>query len=81
LLLQLYVYTFIVARGVVVIPKSVTPARIKENFTTIALSEDEIAVLSGFAEKNGTKRFINPPWGMDLGFSDGFGASKASSGI
>ena len=74
-------FIILVARGVVVIPKSVTPARIKENFTTIALSEDEIAVLSGFAEKNGTKRFINPPWGMDLGFSDGFGASKASSGI
>lgn len=68
------------ARGVVVLPKSVTPSRIKGNFEIIDLSEDEVSALSTFAEKHGgPRRFINPAWGKDLGFGDGFGETKASS--
>ena len=70
----------VVARGVVVLPKSVTPSRIKENFDIIELSKDEVSTLSTFAEKSGGKRrLVNPPWGRDLGFGDGFGETKASS--
>jgi hypothetical protein len=59
----------------------VTPARIKENFTTVTLSLEEMAMLSSFSEKKGgTRRFINPPWGRNLGFDDGFGERKASAG-
>ena len=36
-------------------------------------------MLEKFAETHGgTKRFINPPWGRDLGEKDGFGATSAS---
>jgi glycerol 2-dehydrogenase (NADP+) len=72
--------TWIVARRIVVLPKSVTPSRIKENFEIIELSEDEVSALSTFAEKHGgTRRFVDPPWGKNLGFGDGFGETKASS--
>jgi len=72
--------TWIVARGIVVLPKSVTLSRIKENFEIIELCNDEVSTLSTFAEKSGgTHRFVNPPWGKNLGFEDGFGETKASS--
>jgi glycerol 2-dehydrogenase (NADP+) len=65
---------------VVVLPKSVTPSRIKQNFDVIDLSEDEISTLSTFVEKSGgPRRFINPAWGKNLGFDDGFGEKRASS--
>jgi len=73
------VLTWVVARGIVVLPKSVTSSRIKENFEIIELSKDEVSTLSMFPEKHGgTRRFINPPWGKNLGFGDGFGETKAS---
>ena len=61
------------------LPKSVTPSRIKENFTTVPLEKHEKEILDRFAETHGgTKRLINPPWGRDLGEKDGFGARKVS---
>ena len=61
-------------------PKSVTPSRIRENFEIIELSNDEVSALLMFATKHGgTHHFINPAWGRDLGFGDGFGETKASS--
>ena len=69
----------LVARGVCVLPKSVTPSRIKENFQIVPLSQEDKQVLENFAENHGgPKRFINPAWGRSLGEKDGFGARKAS---
>jgi len=69
----------LVARGVCVLPKSVTPSRIKENFTTVELTEEDIAILEGFAEKNGgERRFIDPPWGKPTGWQDGLGSRRIS---
>jgi glycerol 2-dehydrogenase (NADP+) len=72
-------YADVVMRGVCVLPKSVTPSRIKENIDIVPLSTQERDVLEKFAESHGgKKRLINPPWGRDLGEDDGFGARKAS---
>jgi hypothetical protein len=71
----------VVARGAIVLPKSVTPHRIKENFSVVELSKEDISALEEFAEKNGgPRRLIDPPWGRDLGFADGLGARKVSDG-
>jgi hypothetical protein len=68
-----------VARGIIVLPKSVTPSRIKENFDIIPLSNEEIEALSTYASTHGgPKRLIDPPWGCSLGSTDGFGERKAS---
>jgi glycerol 2-dehydrogenase (NADP+) len=58
-----------VARGVVVLPKSVTEARIKSNLEVVELSEGEMEVLNGLHKEKG-QRFIKPDWGIDLGFDD-----------
>ena len=69
------------ARGTIVLPKSVTPSRIKENFAVVELSKEDITTLEEFAEKNGGPcRFVNLPWGRDIGFPDGFGARRISDG-
>ena len=51
-----------VQRGVVVIPKSVTPSRIEENFDLFGdfqLSEEEITTLDSF-DKGGPGRIVCP---------------------
>jgi len=58
-----------VKRGVVVLPKSVTPSRIASNAKVIDLDEDDMTALNHL-HKIKTKRFIKPDWGVDLGFSD-----------
>lgn len=58
-----------VARGVVVLPKSVTESRIKSNLEVVELSEGEMEVLNGLYKTKG-QRFIKPDWGIDLGFDD-----------
>jgi glycerol 2-dehydrogenase (NADP+) len=69
----------LVSRGAIVLPKSVTPSRIKENFTVVELSREDIVVLEEFSDMNGgPRRFVNPPWGRDTGFADRFGANKIS---
>jgi diketogulonate reductase-like aldo/keto reductase len=62
-----------------VLPKSVTPSRIKENFDLISLSQDEISTLSTYSESHGgTRHLVNPPWGRNIGFTDGFAEAKNS---
>ncbi|ODN81754.1 hypothetical protein L202_02139 [Cryptococcus amylolentus CBS 6039] len=65
-----------VNRGVVVLPKSVTPARIESNLKTVKLDEEDLARLDKIAEGGKQKRFTAPPWGSDFGFPDWYGAGN-----
>lgn len=61
----------LVAKGVVVLPKSVTPNRIASNYTGAAtaatkLDESDITKLDGLAPGGKQKRFIMPPWRRSL---------------
>lgn len=51
-----------VSRDVVVLPKSVTPARIETNLEVVDLSADEAAQLAALHELAGTRRFVAPDW-------------------
>ncbi|KAF8958162.1 NADP-dependent oxidoreductase domain-containing protein [Flammula alnicola] len=64
---------YLLAKGFVVLPKSVTPARIASNFTgALAAAEKldaaDIEKLDGRAASGKQKRFITPPWPVELGF-------------
>ncbi|MCJ1251129.1 hypothetical protein MMC30_008360 [Trapelia coarctata] len=59
-----------VARGNAVIPKSVTPSRIEENLRIISLDASDMEVLGKISREKGTKRYVNPPFGVDFGFAD-----------
>lgn len=60
-----------VQRGAIVLPKSVTPARITTNLETIELTKEDMAVLDDI----GTQKRVNTPaFGWDLGFDDWYGA-------
>ncbi|KJA17611.1 hypothetical protein HYPSUDRAFT_170377 [Hypholoma sublateritium FD-334 SS-4] len=64
---------YLIAKGIVVLPKSVTPARIASNFTgALAGAEKldtlDIEKLDGLAANGKQKRFITPPWPVELGF-------------
>ncbi|KDQ52165.1 hypothetical protein JAAARDRAFT_40515 [Jaapia argillacea MUCL 33604] len=66
---------YLLAKGMVVLPKSVTPARIASNFKgAIAalekLDQADVERLDGVAPGGKQKRFITPPWGVDLGFDN-----------
>ncbi|CAN3377091.1 hypothetical protein DIURU_002092 [Diutina rugosa] len=53
-------------RKTIVLPKSVTPARIKSNFNVVHLSEADGNIIDKVAHEYGTKRFINPDWGVKI---------------
>jgi glycerol 2-dehydrogenase (NADP+) len=59
-----------VCRGVVVLPKSVTPSRIESNLQVVTLSKEEMAKLDGLAAAGKQQRVNTPNWGTDFGFSD-----------
>jgi len=56
-----------VKRGVAVLPKSVSPQRIKDNFVKAELDAEDISILDNLHKKT-SKRFIKPAWGVDLKF-------------
>lgn len=60
---------FAVARNSSVIPKSVTPARIDENKKLISLDDEDMEKLAALT-KDGVKRLVYPPFGINLGFPD-----------
>lgn len=55
--------SFQVARGVIVLPKSVTPARIETNLKVVKLDEEDMKALNGL---NKGQRFVKPDWGKDV---------------
>ncbi|KAF7789685.1 hypothetical protein EIP86_000631 [Pleurotus ostreatoroseus] len=64
---------YLLAKDIVVLPKSVTSARIASNLNgTLAavskLTKQDIATLDQVAPGGKQKRLIMPPWGVDLGF-------------
>ncbi|WVR06416.1 hypothetical protein IAU60_003447 [Kwoniella sp. DSM 27419] len=68
-----------VNRGIVVLPKSVTPARIESNLKVIKLDEEDIEKLGKIAEGGKQKRFTSPPWGSDFGFPDWYGPGNKNA--
>ena len=55
-------------KDIVVLPKSVTPARISANLTHALgalskLTDEDVKVLDGIAAGGKQKRFVTPPWG------------------
>jgi glycerol 2-dehydrogenase (NADP+) len=65
-----------VCRGVIVLPKSVTPKRITDNMKVVELSKDEMVTLDGLAAGGKQQRINTPPWGTDFGFVDWYGAGN-----
>jgi glycerol 2-dehydrogenase (NADP+) len=66
---------YLLAKDIVILPKSVTPTRIASNMKgaiTAAqkLSESDMEKLDGIAASGKQKRFVMPPWGVDLGFEN-----------
>ncbi|KAI9569808.1 NADP-dependent oxidoreductase domain-containing protein [Boletus coccyginus] len=66
---------YLLSKGVVVLPKSVTPVRIEANFTGALtaynkLTADDVAKLDDVAANGKQKRLLMPPWGIDLGFDN-----------
>lgn len=49
-----------VQRGVIVLPKSVTPSRIEENIKTVTLDSEDMHTLDTLSDKKGRKRFVKP---------------------
>jgi len=67
---------YLLAKDIIILPKSVTPSRILSNITgPVAalnkLTPEEVKELDERAGKGGLqKRLIQPPWGIDLGFDN-----------
>ncbi|KAI0338034.1 Aldo/keto reductase [Trametopsis cervina] len=66
---------YLVAKNIVALPKSVTPARIASNFDGAiaafnALTPEDVKKLDEVAANGKQKRLITPPWGVDLGFAN-----------
>jgi len=66
---------YLLAKGAVVLPKSVTPARIEANLTGAVaaynkLTTSDVAKLDGVASGGKQVRFLTPRWGVDLGFDN-----------
>ncbi|KAJ7513055.1 Aldo/keto reductase [Mycena galericulata] len=66
---------YLVAKDIITLPKSVTPSRIAANVSgtlnaVAKLQPADIAALDGLAAAGKQKRFIMPPWPVDLGFEN-----------
>ncbi|KZF21391.1 glycerol dehydrogenase [Xylona heveae TC161] len=59
-----------VNRGVVVIPKSVTPSRIEQNYNIISLDDEDLAALASISKTKGVTRYIKPSFGVNFGWPD-----------
>jgi len=64
---------YLLAKGMVVLPKSVTPSRITANLAGAikglkTLTKADVERLDGLAAAGKQKRLITPPWPVDLGF-------------
>ena len=61
-----------VKRNIVVLPKSVTPSRIKANLALVDLDAEDMKTLLGLSDVRGVKRYTQGAWGIKFGFEDGF---------
>ncbi|KAJ7064645.1 Aldo/keto reductase [Mycena amicta] len=66
---------YLLANNVIALPKSITPARIKSNATgpidaLAKLTKEDVQKLDELAAAGKQKRFIMPPWPVDLGFDN-----------
>ncbi|KII87648.1 hypothetical protein PLICRDRAFT_30262 [Plicaturopsis crispa FD-325 SS-3] len=66
---------WLLRKGIVVLPKSVTPSRIVSNMTGAVnamnkLDEEDLAKTDGVAAAGKQKRLFTPPWVIDLGFEN-----------
>ncbi|KAJ7663566.1 NADP-dependent oxidoreductase domain-containing protein [Mycena rosella] len=66
---------YLIAKDIVTLPKSVTPSRIASNTTgplaaLAKLQPADIEALDGLAAAGKQKRFIMPPWPVNLGFEN-----------
>ncbi|KAL1962695.1 hypothetical protein VTN77DRAFT_9239 [Rasamsonia byssochlamydoides] len=68
-----------VNRGCIVLPKSVNPSRIEENFKVIPLAKEDMEVLEGMAARGKQQRVNTPAWGHDLGFDDWYGPGNKNA--
>lgn len=65
-----------VNRGIVVLPKSVSPKRIEDNLKVISLEKEDMIKLDGMAAAGKAQRINTPKWGWDLGFDDWYGPAR-----
>ncbi|KAI3601287.1 glycerol dehydrogenase [Moniliophthora roreri] len=66
---------WLVAKHIIALPKSVTPARITSNLqgavtASTKLTKEDIESIDGLAASGKQQRFIMPPWPVDLGFDN-----------
>jgi glycerol 2-dehydrogenase (NADP+) len=66
-------------KGIVVLPKSVTPSRIEANQKLIALDAEDVQKLDHLAKDGKQRRVNSPPWGTDFGFPDWFGPGNVNA--
>lgn len=68
-----------IARGVVALPKSVTPTRIEQNLEIVMLSSQQMGLLDGIT-KDGSQRMVYPDFGVNFGFPDkDFGTAHSAA--
>ncbi|KAI6039562.1 NADP-dependent oxidoreductase domain-containing protein [Pisolithus marmoratus] len=66
---------YLLKKDIVVLSKSVNPARIETNLVGALeaykkLTTEDVVVLDNVAANGKQKRFMMPPWGVDLGFEN-----------
>ncbi|KAI9695306.1 MAG: hypothetical protein M1820_008713 [Bogoriella megaspora] len=59
-----------IARGLVVLAKSVTLSRIEDNMQLVKLDPSDVTALDKISQSKGVTRFVYPAFGVNVGFPD-----------